>query len=519
WAIYGIAGLLTKDWLRRWFLIAATLCSGSVILFFGYIENYTWVTALGLWTLYFSMRAVAGHTSVWVPIALAILGFGYHVIALPFVLIAIAAVTMRHSRTGKLFGVLTYRQALWFFTLGSLVIVAVVQMSNILQHLGLPHPFVPIWPEADNKYLAYSIAHFVDVINLSMLIAPLGVMFLIVTPVTGRRIAEEPNPQLQLLGLLTLLTCLAAFWIDPELGAPRDWDLLSFAGIPLSIWAAYRFSELTAFGSRIAAMIVPVLLIAILSVGPNIYEKMHPDIAVERLDHQLWQAPQYQTDYDEANRGLSWGTMLVDQLKREDLATKYFCRRLSVVPTSATAWFNLGQVHNAHGRTDSALVCFDRAVQYSADNPRYLLKLAGILNKQGRYTEGLAVISKCEPLEPDNPVVQTNYGIALYRLGRDREALVRFQKAYALSGGGEEAANLGSAYFGLGQSDSACVYFQRALDKGSSAPRVLESLILAQLASGRVSEASATLARYRTINPQAQDIGYYRRQLTNPKRP
>jgi len=517
WAAYRIAGTLTKDWDRKLFLIAAAFSSGSVVLFFGYVENYTWVTSLGLWTFYFSLQVLDGRKKPWMLLILAVLSLAYHAITLPFVLVAIAAVSMRRSRTHKVFGFLTFSQTMWVFTIGAGLVVLVSQATNLFQTFGLPHPFVPIWPEAANNYLAFSVAHLIDIVNLALLIAPLGLMLILFNLVSGRIQATNGDRKQQLLGLIALLTSLASFWIDPELGAPRDWDLLSFPGIPLSLWAAYRFTSANAFGSRVPTMILPAFLIIVLSIGPNIYEKNHPEIAVERLDRQLWQAPQYQTDYDEANRGLSWGTMLVDQLKRDDLAAKYFHRRLSVVPSSASAWFNLGQVYSTRSREDSAAISFENAVKYDPDNPRYLLKLVGARQKQGRFAEALPLITKCEEIDPANPTVQTNFGIVLYRLGREREAVAHFQRAYNLSHGAiEESSNLGSAYFGLGLNDSACIYLTRAVEIGSKAPRVYESLIQAQLAMGKTEEASATLYRYRAINPQAQDIDYYRNQLTAP---
>jgi len=515
WAVYRIARTMTENWDRRLFLMAGAFASGSVVLFFGYIENYTWATSLGLWTLYYALQAVDGRKKIWHLIVLAILSLAYHAITVPFAMVAVAAASLRWSRTQKWFGFLTYRQAVWLFVIGSGLIVAISQAMGLFGTLGVSHPFVPIWPEAANNYLAFSTAHLIDIVNLAVLIAPLGLVFILYSLVSKRTRTGEESIKLQLLGLLALLTSLASFWIDPQLGAPRDWDLLSFPGIPLSLWAAYRFSSATAFGSRVPSMVLPAMLIALMNIVPNIYEKTHSNIALERLDKLLWQAPQYQKEYDGASRGLSWGTTLIDQIKRDELAAKYFRRRLEADPSSASAWFNLGQIYRLHGKEDSSAICFDNAVKFNPDNPRYLLKLAAARNKQGRYTDALPLITKCEQFDPGNPTVHTNFGIALYRLGRESEALAQFQEAYGLSNGGvEETSNLGAAYFGLGLNDSACIYLAKAVETGSKEPRVYESLILAQLEMGKLEDAKSTLSRYRVINPQAQDIDYYRKQLT-----
>jgi Flp pilus assembly protein TadD len=329
----------------------------------------------------------------------------------------------------------------------------------------------------------------------------------------------ETDVKQQLLGLLALLASLASFWVDPQLGAPRDWDLLAIPAIPLLLWAAYRFTLRPSPSLSYAYLILPTIVITLVGIVPNLYEKTHADIALSRLDGQLWLAPQYQMDYAKANRCLSWGTTLIERLKRDDLAAKYFHRRLEAEPESPSAWFNLGQIHQTRGSVDSALLCFDKAVQFNPEDPHYLLKLTGALHKKGRFAEALPVITKCARVDATNPTVQTNFGITLYRLGREAEALDHFREAFALSrGGAEEAANLGSAYFGLRQDDSAMIYLARAIEAGSREPRVHESLILAQLATGRIEAAQATLARFRSFNPQSGDLDYYRRQLADPER-
>ncbi len=519
WAIYRIAGALTKDWDRRLFLIAVSLTSATIVLFFGYIENYTWASSVCLWTLYYTMIYAERLQPLWKPLVLSMVGIAYHAITLPAAILVLAAWSVRRSESKVWFGFLSYTQMLWALVIGSFVFVALSQAINLFAMLGLSHPFAPIWPEAANHYLAFSGAHLIDVINLILLVAPLGIMLTLSILVSNKTETGEPDEKLQLVGLFALLSGLVSFWIDPELGAPRDWDLLSFFGIPFSIWAAHRFTTRTSHGECVKVMILPALIVALVGVGPNLYEKTHPEIALERLDHLLWQAPQYQKDYDDADRCVSWATVIMDQLKRDDLALKFINRRLEASPNSGSAWFNLGQIHQTRGDVDSSLACFDKAVQCDSDNPRYLLKLVGAQHRKGRFAEALPFAAECAQLDPANPTAHTSLGITLYRLGREAEGLARFKEAFRLSNGGvEEASNLGAAYFGLRQDDSARIYLSRAVQLGSREPRVYESLILAHLVGGNVSEADAVLTRYRTINPQAPNLDHYRKQLTaSPK--
>jgi tetratricopeptide (TPR) repeat protein len=232
------------------------------------------------------------------------------------------------------------------------------------------------------------------------------------------------------------------------------------------------------------------------------------------MDRLLWESPQYQENYENAYRGISWGTTLFSQLDRDDLAAKYFWRRLKMDRSSSSAWFNLGQVYYKRQQFDSSAFCYDKAIYNEPNNPFYMLKGAAAKEKQGDYSGALALATRSEMLDPGSATLHTTMGIIYHRLARPSDAILHFQKAYRLAPGEFDGNfNLGTAYFHQAVYDSACFYLMRSRQLKPRLLSVYEPLIIAQLAIGADNEAAGTLQNYRKLSQQTRDLDYYRRLL------
>jgi tetratricopeptide (TPR) repeat protein len=520
WGTWNVVCNLTQVTQRRVFLAAVGMTSGTVALFFGHIENYTWSTALAIWTLWFALEHIDGRRNLIPMLTTALLSLLCHAITLPFLLAAISALSIRHSDRLRFFLGLTFRQTILGMALGSAIVVILVQVFSLFEHVGLPPPFVAAWPDHSHPYWAFSLEHLSDAANLLAFVAPLGLALLVHSAIRSSSREDAPKHKDQLLAFIVTLTCLASFWIEPLLGAARDWDLLSLPGIPLSLWGAYRFSGDSRFKLNAKFFILPAVLLVLVHNGPNIYEKCHPVAAVERLDRLLWESPQYQEDYNNAYRGVSWGTTLLSQLDRDDLAAKYFVRRLKMALASSSAWFNLGQIYYKRQQFDSSVFCFDEAIRYEPSNASILLKAAAAKEKVGDFSGAMALAARCEALDPNNATLQTTMGIICHRLNRPRDALRHFQKAYTLAPGEFDGTfNLGTAFLYERVFDSAYFYLSRARQIKPQIPRTYDPLIMTQLALGREQEAVATLQSYRRLSQQSRDMSYYREALQSLKSP
>ncbi|TXH77293.1 MAG: tetratricopeptide repeat protein [Lysobacteraceae bacterium] len=100
-----------------------------------------------------------------------------------------------------------------------------------------------------------------------------------------------------------------------------------------------------------------------------------------------------------------------------------------------------------------------------------------LADRTDRYQEALELIARAIAAEPDNAAIIDSYGWVLYRLGRNREALVELRRAFTKQKDAEIAAHLAEVLWMLGNKDEARKYFDesRKLDpENRSLKRALE---------------------------------------------
>ncbi len=85
-----------------------------------------------------------------------------------------------------------------------------------------------------------------------------------------------------------------------------------------------------------------------------------------------------------------------------------------------------------------------------------------LADRTTRYKEALALIERARTADPDNPAIVDSYGWVLYRLGRNRDALVQLRRAWSLAKDAEIGAHLAEVLWVSGQQDEARHYVEEA---------------------------------------------------------
>lgn len=505
-AVYRISCLLSVTPHKRWMIVSAGAISGSVILFFGYIEYYTWPTALGLWSLYYSTARVTGRSGSFLPLATAVLALGFHIMAAPFLLIAILAVSTDRP-TGRLPLGLSYR------TIGLIAVTASFVTALLAQALELPQWLMLIWPIEGVPYTAFSPAHLVDMANHVLMVAPLGAIVLLGGLFGRRGRGTKGDVTNSFLAVAVLLLFLSAFWLEPKLSAVRDWDLLSFYGLPFSLWAGYRLVQRYRLTSH-ATWIWSLLIVVFVHVGANLYEKGDLKRAASHLDAMLWDSPHHQANYGQARRCISWGMILNEAVGEPDLAIKHFGRRLIVDSTCASSWYNLGEIHRGKRAFDSAAYFYTRAIRYEPQNPFYLYRLADVEDKQGRLQNALGFVMRSVALNPNHPAIQTKAGVILSKTGNLARALVHFRKAVNIDPRGQgPVMNMGIIFAHRNEYDSAYTYLTRASRMQPDNPLIYGPLVKTTVALGKLEEAQAAFEMLARLAPDSPGLLEYRQLL------
>ncbi len=496
WALYRISGTLAQEKTNRWFIFLGSLVSGAVALFFGYVEHYTLPLVWMLWSLYYLIRFLQGAGGKGKALLFGVIALGFHLITISYFLVLVFLLFVaKKSQTSSSLAVYIKPFNL-VITAASVVAAAVVQLSP------LPQVLVPLFPTSDNPYTVLSGAHLLDVFNQALHVAPLP-LFLILLSLVSKRLRSLPMTEEEhVLGSVAVVTFLTSFWIDPTLGAPRDWDLLSLYAFPATLWGASRLCRLLSQPILHPKWLVIVIAAGIVHLPPNLIEKHRLSLATERLDFLLQKSPQYQETYQKALRAEVWGTTLRDNVKKPEYALKYFRRRLDADSSSVTSWFCLGDWFVKRKQYDSAAYYLRPLALLQTDNLLYLLRLATVEAELHNYQPAEKIIRYCLSQQPNNYRFLYTAGLIFSESGKIPDAIDFFRSAHRLNpSSADPLVKIGLLFSTQEQYDSAFVYLQQAQKLDAHNESVYQPLVVSLIALGKYEGAKRYLQRYQELFP------------------
>jgi hypothetical protein len=215
---------------------AAILGSAAMQLFFGYIEDYSWISLATVAVL------LSGLTESEKPSRFPVITCVMFVIALSLHLLALvllpAVAYLVLGRKGFLangkgmLGVAARRPAV---VVGALAVggYALTQLVP-----GIPY-FLPLLPSlAADGVALFTIEHAADVVNILLLCAalPVAVVLLVRDKMSSPSLADR------FLSVAAVGGVSFVIFFRPELGAPRDWDVSSLLLWPLVVLGASRLA-------------------------------------------------------------------------------------------------------------------------------------------------------------------------------------------------------------------------------------------------------------------------------------
>ena len=135
-----------------------------------------------------------------------------------------------------------------------------------------------------------------------------------------------------------------------------------------------------------------------------------------------------------------------------------------VSPLSSLAHHNLGRVFFEQGRTDEAMVEYQKALAISPDDAKAHYNLGVLLVEKGRVDEGVAEYQKALAISPNLVEVYNNLGFIFLEKGHLDEAMAQYRKASEINPNVAEVHNgLGAVLFQKGEIAEAMAQFQEAL--------------------------------------------------------
>jgi len=412
-ALLFFARTLFDRLIDRLLFVLGLASAGHVLLFFGYVENYSlFVLVVTLYTLT-GLQIAQGKWSRWLVLPFVALAIFFHVLGITLIPSALYLV-LSDTRAGRMLSAVP-AYGRWLAGLLVAAVAGAVFYHYYSSSLFFQMALVPLFENrfTIEGYTLFSFNHLSDCLNLLMLLLP-GIPVLLAALVMLPKGERPAGGAARYLALLIISTAGAVFVLDPKLGMPRDWDLFSFAGVPLA--AAFYFLVLknphVARGCRIAALLAVVL--GFFSLMPRAAGLSVPAVALGNFQSYL--------GYDKIkNRG---GRHLLIKYYREhddqQTADLELDRWQKDFPEVTLATY--GNQLAAEGRTEEAIAVNKSAVVI---NPIFWVSYSNI----GVYYIGLrqydsaaVYLEIANGVNPFNTRILNNLGYAYTHLGKFNKA-------------------------------------------------------------------------------------------------
>ncbi|HEY84656.1 MAG TPA: hypothetical protein G4N96_06050 [Chloroflexi bacterium] len=288
---------LGQNTLERALIAGFVLTSGSMQLFFGYVENYTIISLGIIIFLWLSLKVLRNEAPLWSAILALSLTNAFHpstVILWPAALYLSWRVYRSDAALPKLLldlllpPLIVASSALTLMELGD---------HGLQAFLGDDRPgggdhiwFVPLTLDAPNQwqqYTMFSLPHFVDWANLHVLILVFGLITLIIgggaIKAEGGRMKGEdkissfiPHPSafVRFLAVASAMYLLFTWVWNADYGMRKDWDLFSPAAFVYSVLAALLLIRALKEKAALAQATLLIILISALHTAAWVLSNM-----------------------------------------------------------------------------------------------------------------------------------------------------------------------------------------------------------------------------------------------------
>jgi tetratricopeptide (TPR) repeat protein len=193
------------------------------------------------------------------------------------------------------------------------------------------------------------------------------------------------------------------------------------------------------------------------------------------------------------------------QQGRTDEAIVHFQKALELNPNFVAAHNNLGIALNLKGRSDEAIEQYTKALALDPNDPRAHYNLANVLDRKGQADDAIVHYKKALELNPDYPDADNNLGIALGRQGQVDQAIEAYTKALQLEPGyGEAEFNLGDILARHGRIEEALPHLQKALELNPGFAEAHDDLGIALAQKGQLDQAAAQFEEALRLDPASR---------------
>ncbi len=442
----GIAAkmLFSNRW-RSFLFFAGIATSGFALLFFGYVENYALMIVATTAFAIVGISAASNRASAWwplIPFAIACFTHLFAIVLLP----ALLYVLLRKSRLGIWIAGLQIKTKR---LVTAALFVAAMLTYYYLQtnRLFFMFAFLPIFPDrftVDHDTLL-SFKHIADIFNLLILLLP-GFFVLATAVLSTGALRGKFKAEYNFLIILLLSGLAAVSVFNPGIGMPRNWDLFSILGGPLSVLFFYTvLDRVKAPMSSHAALLAIALGLALLV--PRVISQKTPEIAIAHFRNY----------------------MELDRVRNRN------ARKLLI------------DHYRAAGDSISA---DEETKRWKQDFPEITLNnTVRRLIDQGKYREAIMISRRCLEYNPLYFDAYFNIGGCYYSLSMTDSALFYLELSDGINPYNTNTLSMiGAVYLEVGQYEKAEQYFMNSMEIDSTTENALSGLVYVYLQQNRFEQ-------------------------------
>ena len=494
---FPLAAAIGKNALEKSIILAFLLTVGCLQQFFGYVENYALYLPVLLLYLFLGLRTLEHRMPLFVPaMLLGMLVVFHRVLAIfgPSLLyLAYRDYRLRQESipTGR--NILATAAALCCVPLSAALFLGLsgIGLEAYIGRTGSGE-FLPLFeqPGFYAQYRIFSLTHLMDFVDQQLLSAPAACMaiFLVRKSLPGRQ---------TFLAICTVVPLFFTFIAKANIGAFRDWDILSLPALPLTLWAATMLLERIRDGETLfhGAFLIcgAAALHTFLWIGVN----AGAEPAEARFTNQLGRL----TGHARASGWITLGKFHRQQ-ENPSAALEAYKRALDADPTNANRWLSVGGILRELGQSQDAIEHFHRAAELRPDRAVPYMNLGAAYSDMGQFGKAVEYTTKAIELEPNLATAHANLGQMYNRIGKHDKAISALEKAAELSPNHAEThAYLGTTYREAGQNAMAIRHFEKAVALRPHHIRTLMNLASACGDVGRNDRAIELLKQAVAIQP------------------
>jgi hypothetical protein len=397
---------------RAW-LATLIIASGSIVLFFGYLEVYALPYLLATVFALESHRYLDGDVSVRPLVLLVVLAALSHVVGaflLPTFLFVLVA---RRNPSRPVLA-------------GAAVAIVLVTLGGMLALHADPfaserfRPFI----SRESYRPVLSVWFVSNAFNLILLLVPAAIVGLVVRVVSQKGSDGDTRFRHTMLAAVSLAPfALLLILFQPDLGMTRDWDIYAvaapFIALVLIPWGREP-------GETFRAWIVPVLLLSVLQTGAWITVLASPGASEARYVETL--------ERDPSHAGYAYEILAeyADHRGMERKALDLFLKALDAGGNPRYA-FSAGVLAAKLGEIDKAIALMQRCLRSDPENYKARANLASYLVSRRDFEEVIRVTQSGLQYTPDDPLMNVFLAMALVETKRYDEAYPQLKRCETLA--------------------------------------------------------------------------------------